>query len=269
MKIEEETHILEIHLISAQGLKAPAANLRRMQTYALAWVDSSAKLRTGIDRFGGENPTWNDKFLFRISPDFISSETSGVTFEIYAVACIKDILVGSVRFLLSSCPSSVKASVGTPAFIAAQIQRPSGRFHGVLNIGAAVYKATRFDRAMMNGVSATSFRDLMGKKENLLRHRRRLSDIGSKRSQKSSNGDSGNSSSSSSPSNSSSNGNYSNSCSSAASIAVEKAGKKEVGSEGGGGLLCGLMMQRRFSFCPLDGNMMRIAEWAESLEKNE
>ncbi|XP_031092565.1 uncharacterized protein LOC115997196 [Ipomoea triloba] len=260
MRMEEETHILEIHLISAQGLKAPSANLRRMQTYALAWVDSSAKLRTSVDRFGGENPTWNDKFLFRISPDFISSETSGVTFEFYAVACIKDILVGSVRFLLSSCPTAVQASAGTPAFIAAQIQRPSGRFHGVLNIGAAVYKATKLDRAMMNGVPATSFRDLMGKKENLLRRNRRLSDIGSKRSShRSSNGDSTNSSLSSSSSNSSS------SCSSATD-----AGKKELGSDGGGGgLLCGLMMQRRFSFCPLDQNMMRIAEWADSLEKKQ
>ncbi|XP_019159355.1 PREDICTED: uncharacterized protein LOC109156029 [Ipomoea nil] len=260
MRMEEETHILEIHLISAQGLKAPSANLRRMQTYALAWVDSSAKLRTGVDRFGGENPTWNDKFLFRISPDFISSETSGVTFELYAVACIKDVLVGSVRFLLSSCPTAVKASAETPAFIAAQIQRPSGRFHGVLNIGAAVYKATKLDRAMMNGVSATSFRDMMEKKENLLRRHRRLSDIGSKRSIHIHRSSSSSSSSSSS-----------NSSIISSSAAVDKdEGKKEVGSDGGGGgLLCGLVMQRRFSFCPLDQNMMRIAEWAESLEKKK
>nr|GMD20698.1 putative disease resistance RPP13-like protein 3 [Ipomoea batatas] len=73
-------------------------------------------------------------FLFRISPDFISSETSRVTFEFYVVACIKDILVGSIGFLLSSCPTTVKASVGTPAFIAAQIQRRSERFHDVLSI---------------------------------------------------------------------------------------------------------------------------------------
>nr|GLL31405.1 uncharacterized protein LOC109156029 [Ipomoea trifida] len=119
--------------------------LRRMQTYALAWVDSSAKLNTVVDQFGRENPTCNDKFLFRISLDFISSETSSVTFEFYVVACIKDILVGSVCFLLSSCPTIVKASAGTPVFIAAEIQHPSERFHDVLNIRATVYKATKFD----------------------------------------------------------------------------------------------------------------------------
>nr|GMD17950.1 putative disease resistance RPP13-like protein 3 [Ipomoea batatas] len=90
-------------------------------------------------------PNCNYKFLFRISPDFISSETSRVTFEFYVVACIKDILVGSICFLLSSCPTTVKASVGTPAFIAAQIQRRSERFHDVLSIRVTVYGATKFN----------------------------------------------------------------------------------------------------------------------------
>ncbi|CAH9096721.1 unnamed protein product [Cuscuta europaea] len=264
--MEEETHILEINLISAQGLKAPPANLRRMQTYAVAWVHSSAKLRTGLDRFGGENPTWNDKFLFRISPDFVSSETSGVSFEIYAAACIKDILVGSVRFLLSTCRDSIKEAAGTPACIPVQIQRPSGRFHGVLNIGAALYKATKLDRAMMTGgVSAISFRDLVARKETLLRRRRRLSDSGFKRSQKSSNALSRDLSSSSS----SSNGNDSNhNFTDKNAVAVDTTAKKVLGADGGGGLLCGLTMQRRFSFCPLDHNMLRVADWAGSLDKN-
>ncbi|RAL46280.1 hypothetical protein DM860_016713 [Cuscuta australis] len=256
--MEEETYILEINLISAQGLKAPPANLRRMQTYVLAWADSSAKLRTGLDRIGGENPTWNDKFLFRISSDFVSSETSGVSFEIYSVACIKDVLLGTVRFVLSSRRDSVNESAGTPACIPVQIQRPSGSFHGVLNIGVSLYRATKSDRAMMKGVSAISFRDLMARKEALLRRRRRMSDAGPKRSQKSSTVLSRDLSSSSS----SSNGNESNHN----FAPTEKTGKKVL-EAGGGGLLCGLLTQRRFSFCPLDHNMLRVADWAGSLDK--
>nr|DAD20304.1 TPA_asm: hypothetical protein HUJ06_021767 [Nelumbo nucifera] len=34
--MESETRLLEINLISAQGLKPPTANLWRMQTYAVA-----------------------------------------------------------------------------------------------------------------------------------------------------------------------------------------------------------------------------------------
>nr|DAD25036.1 TPA_asm: hypothetical protein HUJ06_026500 [Nelumbo nucifera] len=37
--MESETH--QINLISAQGLKPPTANLQRMQTYTVAWVDST------------------------------------------------------------------------------------------------------------------------------------------------------------------------------------------------------------------------------------
>nr|GLL31822.1 uncharacterized protein LOC109156029 [Ipomoea trifida] len=39
-----------------------------MRTYALAWVDSSAKLRTAVNRFSRENPTCNDKFLSESYP---------------------------------------------------------------------------------------------------------------------------------------------------------------------------------------------------------
>nr|GMD95324.1 BON1-associated protein 2 [Ipomoea batatas] len=60
-----------------------------------------------------------------------------------------------------SSVSPLKAFAGTSTFIATQIQRPFRRFHDVLNIGATVYKATKFDLAMMNEVSATSFHDLM------------------------------------------------------------------------------------------------------------
>ncbi|KAE8716283.1 hypothetical protein F3Y22_tig00110151pilonHSYRG00288 [Hibiscus syriacus] len=40
-----------------------------MKTYALEWIDSTDKSFTCIDRVDGENPMWNEKFLFRVSPD--------------------------------------------------------------------------------------------------------------------------------------------------------------------------------------------------------
>ncbi|CAN4111508.1 unnamed protein product [Withania somnifera] len=176
--MEEGTQILEINLISAQSLKTPVANLRRMQTYALLWVDSSTKLRSKVDHLGGENPTWNDKFLFRVSPEFISCETSGVSVDIYAVGYIKDFLVGTARLLISSCINRIPnhgISIATPAFTPVHIRRPSGRFHGVLNIGAAVYNNTDF--SLLNGLSAIRWR------------RRRLSRGGLKRSDPSSGGE--------------------------------------------------------------------------------
>ncbi|PWA90766.1 C2 calcium-dependent membrane targeting [Artemisia annua] len=289
-----ETRILEINLISAQNLKIPnSAKMRRIHTYAIAYIDPSAKLRTSLDTVGGENPTWNEKFIFRVSPHFIYGDTSAVQFEIYATGYIRDYLVGNVRFLLSSSTlTSAKtgAVIGTPAFSAVHIRRPSGRVHGVLNIAATVYESSDF--AAFSGMSAVCFRDLIGEKENedVAKSKRRerrmswhLSRDGSKRSErsekseKSSGGDScefprcdsvefsdGNDSTTSSSTTSSVTAGALKELNGARSgnLAGKKesnlAGKKE-GKSDGGGLMCGLMLQRRFSFCPSDQNLLALA----------
>ncbi|KAL0397961.1 UNVERIFIED_CONTAM: hypothetical protein Scaly_0244500 [Sesamum calycinum] len=260
-----ETHtILEINLITAQGLKTPSANLRRMQTYAVIWVNPGKKLRTRLDSLGGENPTWNDKFLFRVSNEFISGDTSAVSVEIFALGYIKDFLIGTVRFLLSTClkrmipiASDGGGSVRSSAFTAVQIRRPSGRFQGVLNIAAAVYDSSEFP--ILGKLSAVSFHELMDKKETESRRQRRLSLGGSKWSQQSSERES---------SDLSDGGESTTSSSSTASTALkewncvrELAGNKGLKAEGGG-LLCGL---RKVPFCPSDQN---LELWGDSLEGN-
>ncbi|CAN7000183.1 unnamed protein product [Brassica oleracea var. botrytis] len=46
--------------------KNMTGKLRRFQTYASVWDDSSNKLRTRIDRIGAKNPIWNNKFVSRL-----------------------------------------------------------------------------------------------------------------------------------------------------------------------------------------------------------
>ncbi|GFP95131.1 hypothetical protein PHJA_001657500 [Phtheirospermum japonicum] len=263
-----EPLILEINLISAQGLRPPSANLRRLQTYAVTWINPGKKLRTRVDPIGGENPTWNDKFLFRVSDEFVYGETSAVSVEIFAVGYVKDFLIGTVRFLLSTClkrsaplASASEASLGTPAFTAVQIRRPSGRFQGVLNIAAAAYYSSSYP--ILERVSAVSFRDLMEKNERELRRLRRLSRGGSRRSQKSSGGESCDFSDGTDSTTSSS---------STASTALKEwncvreiTGKMKGLKSDGGGLLCGLKTQRRMSFCPSDLNFQL---WANSFGEN-
>lgn len=167
----EKNYVLEITLISAQGLKEPSGKLRSMQAYAVAWIDSSVKLLTRVDRVGDGNPTWNDKFLFKVSSDFLSSETSGVSIEIFSVGILRDTLLGTVRLLVSNFLRSGSNfnAVRTPFFSAVQVRRPSGRFHGVLNVGVTVLQGA--DVPTMNGVSAIGFRDLIGENVNPKTHR--------------------------------------------------------------------------------------------------
>jgi hypothetical protein len=148
---------LEINLISAQDLKPPSANLRRMQTYAVVWVDPSHKVNTRTDQVGGEYPTWNDRLFFSVSPEFLSSETSAVSIEIYAVGYLRDRKVGTVRFLASNLPPAVRSGLTIPSFSAVHIRRPSGRIHGVLNIGTAVIARSHFPA--LDGRPAIGYRE--------------------------------------------------------------------------------------------------------------
>nr|GMD16439.1 putative disease resistance RPP13-like protein 3 [Ipomoea batatas] len=139
---EEEIECFDFKIIASDGLWNVLANKSSLLTVPASGRSLEQSLLPVED---SQHVNSVANFLFRISPEFISSETSRITFEFYVVACIKDILVGSICFLLSSCPTIVKASVGTPTFIAAQIQRRSERFHDVLSIRATVYGATKID----------------------------------------------------------------------------------------------------------------------------
>ncbi|RZC84983.1 hypothetical protein C5167_047764 [Papaver somniferum] len=173
-KGEEIMNLLEINLISAQGLKQPSSNLgKRFQTYAITYIDPSFKLRTRIDKIGSENPTWNDKFFFKVPSNFVSLENSAISIEIYSVGVIKDQLIGTVRFLINNdrrlglSNGKGKAS-GIPFFTALQIRRPlSGRFFGVLNVGFIMVNDEDLIKSpALIGVSGIGFRDLMGVNRN-------------------------------------------------------------------------------------------------------
>ncbi|OMO85396.1 C2 calcium-dependent membrane targeting [Corchorus capsularis] len=167
----ETSHVLEINLISAQGLtESSAAGHGRIKTYAVAWVDSSTKLRTRVDRLGGHNPTWNDKFLFKVSSEFLLSKTSAVSVEIYAAGMFRDRLIGCVRLLVSTfleTGSASFSSMKTPAFVARLIRSPSGEFFGTLNVGAMVIDGSGFQSALSK-VSGIDYRDLTGEKQSRL-----------------------------------------------------------------------------------------------------
>lgn len=56
-------NILEISLISAQDLAPISKSLR---TYAVTWINPNKKKTTRIDNEDHNNPTWNDKFSFKV-----------------------------------------------------------------------------------------------------------------------------------------------------------------------------------------------------------
>ncbi|RXH78209.1 hypothetical protein DVH24_001727 [Malus domestica] len=126
-----------------------------MQTYALVWVDSAHKIHYRVEKVGGENPTWNDRFLFKISP---KQDLQGLR-PIYAVGCFSDHLVGTVRFLLNDF---LDVASKVPSFTDIQIRRPFGRLQDVLKVAAMVIDGSYLASAVIE-LSAVAYRDLMGK----------------------------------------------------------------------------------------------------------
>lgn len=174
--------LLELNIISAQDL-APVS--RKMKTYAVAWVHSERKLTTRVDYNGGANPTWNDKFVFRVNEEFLYADTSAVVIEIYALHWFRDVHVGTVRVLISNLiPPNRRPGYRTSnneyrrtpppgmRFVALQVRRTSGRPQGILNIGVGLLDGSMRSMPLYTHMdsSAVGYRDLLGEEDHHLQH---------------------------------------------------------------------------------------------------
>ncbi|KAE8734954.1 Auxin-responsive protein IAA13, putative isoform 1 [Hibiscus syriacus] len=165
--------LLELNVISAQELE-PICRRRKMRTYAVAWVHSERKLSTRIDNRGDINPTWNDKFIFKVDEEFLYRETSAIMIEIYAVHWFRDIHVGTVRAIIGNLIPHIasrpnrrdEVQLGT-TFVALQVWRPSGRPQGILNIGVTLIDSSKRSMPLylQMGSSAIGYKHLMGEEE--------------------------------------------------------------------------------------------------------
>ncbi|XVF66394.1 hypothetical protein PTKIN_Ptkin10aG0032400 [Pterospermum kingtungense] len=171
MNILAPFQLLEINMISAQDLE-PVCR-RKMRTYAVAWVHQERKLSTRVDSQGHTNPTWNDKFVFRVDDDFLYGDTSAVMIEIYAVHWFRDIHVGTVRAIVGNLIPPIPrqnhrqgVQLGM-SFVALQVRRPSGRPQGLLNIGVALLDSSMRSMPLylQMGSSAVGYRHLMGEED--------------------------------------------------------------------------------------------------------
>ncbi|MCD9639798.1 hypothetical protein HAX54_024521 [Datura stramonium] len=167
MGVLKPFQLLEINIISAQDLEPM---FKKMKTYATVWVHPTRKLTTAVDVEGGNSPTWNDKFVFRVDEEFLRQDTSAVQIEIHCAHWFKDSLVGSVRVLVGNLipPPSRTHHNHHPhhlgmRFVALQVRRPSGRPQGILNIGVALLDSTMRSMPLYTELnkSAVGYRDLM------------------------------------------------------------------------------------------------------------
>ncbi|KAK4273576.1 hypothetical protein QN277_021952 [Acacia crassicarpa] len=151
--------LLEINLISAQDL-APVS--KPTKAYAVVSLPPHRKLTTQVDQDGDTDPTWNEKFVFRVDEQLLLDDDSTIIIDIYASAWLRDILIGTVGVLLRNLlPPSARSGnrKSKLQFVALQIRRPSGHPRGILNIGVNLVDSTKRSMPLYSELSASSVGD--------------------------------------------------------------------------------------------------------------
>ncbi|KAF8032976.1 hypothetical protein BT93_D1765 [Corymbia citriodora subsp. variegata] len=138
---------VEITVVSAQGLKNPTLNAlfsRRLKAFATLSAVSSKSTKgqvhtTSVDRRGGSNPTWNEKFRLAVDPAFFADLRSSVYLTVHARR-----LAGG-QALLGWCqiPAgdilSPAAPAGSVVFLSYRLRDRDGtRGHGTVDVSARV-----------------------------------------------------------------------------------------------------------------------------------
>ncbi|XP_057515848.1 uncharacterized protein LOC130797305 [Amaranthus tricolor] len=136
----ESFQLLQINVLSARDL---ASMGKSMHTYVVGWINPARKQTTRIDHNGNNCPEWNDRFVFRVTPRLLSSESSFIEIEIYCQAWLRDTLIGSVRVAIANILPASGPIGSTRRSVALQIRRPSGRPQGILNVTVSVLENHR------------------------------------------------------------------------------------------------------------------------------
>ncbi|XP_022929580.1 uncharacterized protein LOC111436123 [Cucurbita moschata] len=144
--------ILELSLLSAKDLSSVS---KTMRTFAVAWIDPDRKLTTRVDQVGLTNPTWNEKFVFKVNDDLLEDLNATVTIEIYSSALLRDILVGTVTELVRNLiPQSSPSS--NMRFLTLQVRRPSGRPKGTVNVGVTLLDSAKRSMPLESDLSSSA-----------------------------------------------------------------------------------------------------------------
>ncbi|KZV39244.1 hypothetical protein F511_24472 [Dorcoceras hygrometricum] len=123
--------LLEINIISAQDLPPVSKTLR---TFAAVYIDPGHKLTTRVDQRGSTNPTWNYKVAFQVDDEFLKSESSAVTFEIYNVTWLRDLPIGTTHLLINNLSPTLRRN-SSERTVKIPICTASGHLQGTLNLG--------------------------------------------------------------------------------------------------------------------------------------
>ncbi|KAJ7555964.1 hypothetical protein O6H91_05G063100 [Diphasiastrum complanatum] len=129
------TPTLELTLLAAEDLKNVSL-VGKMNPYAVAWVDPYTKRTTRTLKKGGMDPIWNDRMIIPLDNYALANPYACLNVQVFSHGPVWDTIVGSSWLQLSEIwrLRSLKESDEDPDIVTLQLQRPSGRLHGVVRV---------------------------------------------------------------------------------------------------------------------------------------
>lgn len=126
---------LELTIIAAEGLKNVNLLSKKINPYAIAWIDPLVKKFTQTLQNSGRDPIWNETLCLPLQTQLLNNPSAALIIQVLSAAPLKTKIVGTTTLMLNEirriCSVTDRDEQET---LALQLWRPSGRAYGILKV---------------------------------------------------------------------------------------------------------------------------------------
>lgn len=126
---------LELTIIAAEGLKNVNLMGKKINPYAIAWIDPLVKKSTQTLQNSGLDPVWNETLCLPLQAQLLNNPNAAIMIQVLSAAPIKTKLVGTTTLMLNEITRICNVTDrDAQESLALQLWRPSGRAYGILKV---------------------------------------------------------------------------------------------------------------------------------------
>jgi len=126
---------LELTIIAAAGLKNVNLLGKKINPYAVAWIDPLVKKSTQTLQNSGRDPVWNETLCLPLQTELLNNPNAALIIQVLSAGHLKTKIAGTTTLMLNEikriCSVTDRDEQET---LALQLWRPSGRAYGILKV---------------------------------------------------------------------------------------------------------------------------------------
>jgi len=134
---------LELTIIAAAGLKNVNLLGKKINPYAVAWIDPLVKKSTQTLQNSGRDPVWNETLCLPLQTELLNNPNAALIIQVLSAGHLKTKIAGTTTLMLNEikriCSVTDRDEQKT---LALQLWRPSGRAYGILKVSLKLKGST-------------------------------------------------------------------------------------------------------------------------------